>query len=310
MDWRHCTLCPRNCGADRSLKGGICGETNQIRIARAALHFGEEPCIVGQGGSGTVFFSGCALKCCFCQNQAISRDGVGETVSVARLSEIFLELQSAGAENINLVTPSHFAPLVSEALSSVKKRLTIPVVCNCGGYESEEILRCFDGLVDIYLPDLKYVSPQRSLRYSGAEDYFAVASSALKEMFRQTGAYVLDAKGTLRKGMIVRHLVLPGGKKDGVALVRWLSETFPVDSILFSLMRQYTPAGDLSAVPELRRRVYSVEYEAVVEAAVAAGLSGYRQGRGSSTLAMTPAFDFTGVHSRLTHDKDKAVLKG
>ncbi len=295
MDIRHCTLCPRKCGADRLKHAGLCGGTDQVRIARASLHFGEEPCITGKKGSGTVFFSGCALQCRFCQNAPISRGGVGEDISEVRLSEIFLELQSSGAENINLVTPSHFAPMVAKALQLVKKSLKIPVVCNCSGYESMEILECFDGLVDVYLPDLKYYSPERSLRYSGTEDYFTVASMAIKEMFRQVGACIFSDNGILKKGVLIRHLVLPGGKEDTKELLSWISQQFPKDSIRISLMRQYTPCGDLSACPEINRKLYSVEYSAALKHASQLGLTGYMQGRDSDNFSMTPVFDLTGV---------------
>ncbi len=295
MDLRHCTLCPRMCGADRTVRSGFCGAGDKIRIARAALHFGEEPCITGASGSGTVFFSGCSLRCRFCQNFSISRKGVGEDVSENRLSEIFLELQTQGAENINLVTPSHFAPMVASALRSVRKELQIPVICNCSGYESEEILRCFNGLIDVYLPDLKYFSPDMSLRYSGAENYFDVASAALWEMYRQTGPCIFSDQGILQKGLLIRHLVLPGGKQDSIRLLRWIAQHFPIDSVRVSLMRQYTPCGDLSDCPELNRKLFSMEYSAVLKVAAELGISGYMQGKDCDNFTMTPAFDFTGV---------------
>lgn len=295
MDLRHCTLCPRKCGADRTQSAGVCGGTDQIRIARASLHFGEEPCITGINGSGTVFFSGCALQCRFCQNARISHDAFGQDVSEERLSEIFLELQSSGAENLNLVTPSHFAPMVSNALKSVKNRLNIPVVCNCSGYESFEILQYFDGLVDVYLADLKYFFPGRSLRYSGVEDYFTVASKALSEMFRQTGVCVFSKEGIMEKGLLIRHLMLPGGKEDTKKLLSWISEEFPKDQVRISLMRQYTPCGDLSQCPEINRKLFSMEYSAALEYASQLGLNGYMQGRDSDNFSMTPIFDLTGV---------------
>ncbi len=294
MDMKHCTLCPRRCGADRTERPGFCGGGESIRIARAALHFGEEPCITGKKGSGTVFFSGCALRCKFCQNGVISRDFAGVEISEERLCEIFWELQEQGAENINLVTPSHFAPQVAAALRRSKLHLHIPVVCNCGGYESAEILAYFDGLVDIYLPDLKYFSPQRSLRYSGAKDYFEVAYRALVEMYRQVGGCSFSEDGMLQKGLLIRHLVLPGGKEDSKQLLRWVSQTFPKD-VWVSLMRQYTPCGDLSDLPEINRKLLSVEYSSVLSFAQDLGLNGFQQGRDCDNLRMTPTFDFTGV---------------
>ncbi len=295
MDLQHCTLCPRQCGADRTRSTGLCGAGSSLRIARASLHFGEEPCITGSCGSGTVFFSGCTLQCRFCQNRSISYEGFGEDVSTERLSEIFLELQVAGAENINLVTPSHFAPMISMALKAVKNLLHVPVICNCGGYESEEILRYFDGLVDVYLPDLKYCSADRSLRYSGVEDYFKIASKALQEMYRQTGPCVFSSKGLLTKGLLIRHLVLPGGKQDSRDLLHWISRTFPPNSVRVSLMRQYTPCGDLAHCPELNRKLFSMEYSAVLSTASDLGLTGYMQEKGCDNFTMTPIFDLTGV---------------
>lgn len=295
MDLHHCTLCPRRCGVDRTIEPGFCGGGAKIRIARASLHFGEEPCITGKSGSGTVFFSGCALRCKFCQNELISHGRFGEDVTKKRLSEIFLELQQQSAENINLVTPSHFAPMIADAIKAVKNELQIPIVCNCGGYESMEILKCFEGLVDVYLPDLKYYSSERSMRYSDAKDYFDVASSALQEMYRQVGECAFSSDGILRKGLLIRHLVLPGGKDDSKALLRWISQTFPKETVRISLMRQYTPGGNLSDCPELNRKLFSVEYSSVLHTARELGLLGYMQGRNCDNFSMTPIFDLTGV---------------
>lgn len=290
-----CMLCPRRCGIDRENGFGYCGVGSHLRVARAMLHFGEEPCITGRSGSGAVFFCGCALRCCFCQNQDISRGAAGLEISPERLGQIFLELQEQGAENLNLVTPSHYAPQIASVLRILKRSLKIPIVCNCGGYESEEILSCFEGLIDVYLPDLKYASPERSARYSSAPDYFSVAARALPEMFRQTGACRFDRNGLLKQGLLIRHLVLPGGRKDSIELLRWIADTFPPGSVRISLMRQYTPCGDLSACPELRRSVFSIEYDAVCREAVRLGLEGYIQGKGCNTLEMTPVFDLSGV---------------
>lgn len=295
MNLEHCLLCPRRCGADRISGVGACGGGDRLRIARAALHFGEEPCITGIRGSGTIFFSGCALNCCFCQNREISHNGFGKEISEARLSEIFLELKEQGAHNINLVTPSHYAPFVSHALRLVRGKLNIPVVVNCGGYESMEILREFDGLVDVYLPDLKYFSPERSSRYSRAEDYFEVASTALKEMFRQTGPIVINDEGLITRGLMIRHLVLPAGKSDSVKLLEWIARTFPERSVLISLMRQYAPCGDLTRFPEINRTLFTMEYDHVLATARNLGLIGFEQGRGCDNLTMTPKFDLTGV---------------
>lgn len=295
MNLEHCLLCPRRCGANRISGIGACGGGDHIRVARAALHFGEEPCITGTRGSGTVFFSGCSLNCCFCQNYVISHERFGMEISELRLSEIFLELKELGAHNINLVTPSHYAPFVSNALRCVKEELKIPVIVNCGGYESMEILREFEGLADVYLPDFKYFSPDRSARYSGVSDYFTVAAVALKEMYRQTGPVVLNKDGLLMRGLMIRHLVLPGGKYDSVKLLEWIAEAFPKRSVFVSLMRQYTPCGDLSKFPEINRALFSMEYDHVLKRARDLELIGFVQGRGCDNLAMTPKFDLTGV---------------
>ena len=215
----HCELCPRRCGADRRVETGRCGAGNTLRAARAALHRWEEPCISGEDperGSGTVFFCGCTLGCVFCQNASISHGGEGKDITPERLAEIFTELQAAGAYNINLVTPTQYLPWITEALSLCGRRLTIPVLYNTGGYERVETLRQLAGKVQIYLPDLKYYASELSARYSAAPDYFAVASLALREMFRQVGAVRFDENGILQRGMVVRHLVLPGAHKDSL----------------------------------------------------------------------------------------------
>ena len=239
----NCRLCPRVCGADRTSGQGDCGGGNQVRVARAALHFWEEPCISGQNGSGTVFFSGCPLRCCFCQNGKISAGNFGKEISVNRLAEIFLMLQAQGAHNINLVNPTHYLPWVRDALQLA--RLRVPVVWNSGGYERAEALRAMEGLVDIYLPDLKYAGSVRAERYSGASDYWAAATKAIREMHRQTGKPVWDASGLLRKGVVIRHLVLPKGVQDAAAVLDWIAGTFLPGEVLVSLMSQYTPCGDL-----------------------------------------------------------------
>lgn len=295
MNETHCTLCPRKCGADRTVRTGFCGTADTVRVARAALHFGEEPCISGTRGSGTVFFSGCALKCRYCQNAPIRDGRIGKDVSSERLSQIFLELIDLGAHNINLVTPSHFAPYVAHSLRQVKDRITVPIVCNCSGYESQEILREFDGLVDVYLTDFKYFDPLRAKRYSAAEDYPAVAKNAILEMYRQTGSCRFDTDGMIQNGVMIRHLVLPNGKRDAESVLRWIAQNFAPQDVRISLMRQYTPCGDLSETPEINRSVFSVEYEHAVRIANQLGLIGFLQGHGCNTMEMTPDFDLTGV---------------
>ncbi len=301
-----CRLCPRECGAERETgERGICGQTAELRVARAALHYWEEPCISGTHGSGAVFFCGCALHCVFCQNRRISDGAAGKIVSVERLAEIFLELQEQGAHNINLVTPGQFAPQIAEALGNAKARgLRIPVVCNTGGYEKVETLRRFAGLVDIYLPDLKYASGELAERYSHAPDYCDVAHAAIAEMVRQTGepeffgtyeGDPIEAGAMLRRGTIVRHLLLPGQKEEAKAVVRYLYETYG-DRIYLSLLNQFTPVGDLSDYPELNRRVTKREYEEVVDYALALGVErGFIQEGGTAEESFIPAFDGEGV---------------
>lgn len=297
MDLDHCTLCPRECGADRRRGPGRCGAGALPRLARAALHRWEEPCISGDDprrGSGTVFFSGCPLGCCFCQNDAISRGNFGAEVTVSRLAKIFLELQDQGAWNINLVSAAQYLPQVIEALDLAGKRLTIPVVYNSGGYEKPESLRLLEGYVDIYLPDLKFYDPALAEGCAGAPDYFAVASAAIPEMFRQTGPLDQDQSGMLRRGVMVRHLVLPGQRKDSERLLRWLAGALPVGEIYLSLMSQYTPYRPMP-VKALDRRVATFEYEWVREVADRLGFSGYGQERTSAKEEYTPPFDLEGV---------------
>lgn len=294
---RDCVLCPRRCHADR-LGGqtGYCGQTQTIRAARAALHFWEEPCISGTAGSGTVFFSGCSLRCVFCQNHMIAQGCAGQAVSVERLADIFLELQQKGAHNINLVTPTHFIPQIIQALTaSREKGLSIPIVYNTGGYEEPETLRLLEGLVDIYLPDLKYFSPELSMRFSHAPDYFAKASTAIAEMYRQVGAPVFADNGLILRGMIVRHLVLPGQTKDSKKILRFLHETYG-DDIYISIMNQYTPLPHVGEYPELNRRVTPEEYDRVLVFAERIGIrNGFRQEGAAAEESFIPAFDGEGL---------------
>ena len=291
MQITSCRLCPRACGVDRTEKTGACG-VRGLKIARAALHFWEEPPISGQKGSGTVFFSGCSLRCCFCQNEKISHQGFGREIPVARLAEIFLELQARGAHNLNLVTPTQFVPWIIEALELAGKNLQIPVVYNSSGYETVETLALLEGYVDVYLPDFKYFSPALSAAYSGAPDYFAAASRALLEMARQQPAPVLEG-GLLRRGLLIRHLVLPGAYRDSLALLDWLARHVDPKAVLISLMCQYTPMR--SDPPELNRRVTSFEYRKVVDRALELGFQGFTQSRSSARETYTPPFDLEGV---------------
>ncbi|HIX32130.1 MAG TPA: 4Fe-4S cluster-binding domain-containing protein [Firmicutes bacterium] len=262
-----------------------------LKAARAALHFWEEPCISGTRGSGTVFFSGCTLRCAFCQNRAISAGGFGKEITTARLREIFEELIAQGAHNINLVSPTQFTPWILEALA---EPLPVPVVWNTGGYERVETLRTLEGKVQIYLPDLKYVSPALGEKYSGAADYFDCASRAILEMYRQTGPYELGEDGLLRRGVVIRHLVLPGQLVDTKRVIDWAARTFRPGQVLFSLMSQYTPVP--GAPPELARRLYRSEYRAACAYLENCGIGeGFLQERTAAKEEYTPPFDLTGV---------------
>ena len=296
LDMTRCRLCPRNCGTDRRRSPGFCGEKTKIRCARAALHFWEEPCISGRRGSGTVFFSGCSLKCCFCQNYQISQNHIGKTVSPERLAEIFLSLQDQGAHNINLVTASHFLPGVLSALDLARPKLHIPVVYNSGGYEKPEIIELLKGYVDIYLPDLKYYDPRISARYSNADNYFQMASQAISAMIAQTGKPVFDQEGMMTKGVIIRHMVLPGCRKDSSALLRWTKGNLPEGSFLLSLLSQYTPFYKSSQYPEINRRLTSYEYDKVLDEAISLGLTqGFMQEKSSAKEEYTPPFNLEGL---------------
>ncbi len=288
-----CTLCPRNCGAERTAENGagVCRMGTQPKIARAALHMWEEPCISGTRGSGAVFFSGCGLRCVFCQNEAISQQGEGKIVTPARLAEIFRELEAQGAHNINLVTAAHFVPAVLEALSLY--RPNIPIVYNSSGYESIETLRMLFGVVDIYLPDYKYIDPNMAAMLSGARDYPDVAFAAIAEMIRQTGAPVYDENGMMQRGTLIRHLVLPGLTGDSMKILTRIRDEFP--GIPVSLMGQYTPCGRALSIPGMDRKIKKKEYARVLAHMEAIGLDGYRQELGSADGAFIPSFDETGV---------------
>ena len=287
-----CRLCPRNCGAERTetLRGGVCGEPSAPVCARAGLHLWEEPCLVGQHGAGTVFFSGCSLRCCFCQNEPISQQGVGKTISAGRLRAIYEELIAQGAACIDLVTPTHFTPVI---LESLEQPLPVPVVWNSGGYEKPETLRLLEGRVQVYLPDLKYALPGPAKRYSAAEDYFDWAAPAILEMFRQTGPYRME-NGLLRSGVLIRHLMLPGEMENTRRCIDWVAETFRPGDVLFSLMSQYTPQP--GATGNLKRHVTRAEYSAAVEYMENCGIrDGFTQERTSAKEEYTPDFDLSGV---------------
>lgn len=290
-----CNDCPRRCGARRTddTRGGVCASLALPCVARAAPHFGEEPCLTGSRGSGAVFFTGCSLRCVFCQNREISRGGAGEALTVPQLRDCFLRLRDRGVHNLNLVTGSHFARPIAEALDGLD--LGIPVVWNSSGYESVETLRLLEGLVQIYLPDYKYSKSGPARRYSGAPDYPEVARAAIREMFRQTGPYVLDDEGLLRSGVLIRHLLLPGEELAAMDAIDFAAEEFPEGAVLFSLMSQYTPMPGLDRFPELQRPVTRGEHERMLAYFAKSGLDGYWQEPDSATGEMIPAFDGTGV---------------
>ena len=269
---------------------GFCGLPAAPVVARAGLHFWEEPCVSGARGSGAVFFSGCVLRCVYCQNHAISHENFGKPVSVERLREIFWELIGQGAHNINLVSPTPFAPAIREALA---EPLPVPVVWNTGGYERVETLRSLEGKVQVWLPDLKYVDSGLSQDLSGAADYFGAASAAIEEMVRQTGDYVLEA-GLLKRGVLIRHLMLPGQLENTKAVLDWVAETFRPGQVLLSLMAQYTPQPGAEGL--LSRRVTGAEYRAALRYMENLGITdGYCQDAASARAEYTPDFDLTGV---------------
>ena len=293
----HCTQCPRNCGVDRKAgKIGYCGAPWEFLISRASLHMWEEPSLSGTRGSGTIFFSGCNLRCVFCQNRDISHASKGKILSPNELVALMFRVQDAGAHNINLVTPTPYAVQLAELLKSAKPQLHIPIVYNCGGYESAEALRLLDGLVDVYLPDCKYFDGEIATRYSDAPDYFAVATKALQEMLRQTGKPQSDENGMIKKGVILRHLVLPSHRSDSKVLLSALAERFGTDAFLLSLMSQYTPefAKDCP-YSALHRRVTSFEYEHVLAHAQKLGFDGYFQARTAASADYTPDFNDAGL---------------
>ena len=311
-----CKDCPRACGVwrDEASGNGFCGCTALPSLVRAAPHFGEEPCISGTRGSGAVFFSGCNLKCVFCQNHEISRDNTGKQVSVEKLREILLRLRDKGVHNINLVTPTHYTRIIAQALQGLN--LGIPVVWNSSGYETVEMLRMLEGLVQIYLPDLKYTRSDLAKRYSAAPDYFEAASAAIAEMFRQTGPFRMDQNGILLSGVMIRHLILPDNEEASMDVIDYVADTFPLGSVLFSLMCQYTPMPDSSRFPELCfslmcqytpmpcssrfpelcRTVSPESNEMLCHYLKTRGIdAGYWQEPSSATDEMIPAFDGTGL---------------
>lgn len=297
-----CTLCPRECRVNRNQgEKGFCGMGNRLLASRAALHMWEEPCISGEKGSGAVFFSGCTMRCVFCQNREIASGQWGKEISGERLSEIFLELEAQGAANINLVTAGHFLPLVVPALERAGERgLSIPVVYNSGGYEKVEALKLLEGLVDIYLPDFKYMDSTLAGNYSHAKDYPERAKEAVAEMVRQTGPCRFDETGYLKKGTVVRHLILPGHTRDSKAVIRYLYETYG-NQIYISLMNQYTPLSYVEKIPELNRRITPREYEKVLDFALSLGVeNGFFQEGDTAKESFIPPFNYEGLEKEVS----------
>lgn len=285
-----CSICPRHCNVDRSVNLGFCQSPDNFRVARAALHFWEEPCISGKEGSGTVFFSGCNLKCVFCQNNEISAENKGVEISDDKLISIFENLISQGANNINLVNPTHYAKRLAKVLGRWKS--PVPIVYNSSGYEEVETLKALDGLIDIYLPDLKYIRAEKAMRYSKAADYFEKASAALLEMRRQVEDK-FDGD-IMKSGMIIRHLILPQNTNSSIAVLDFIKSNFP--NTFVSLMAQYTPCGDLSEFPEINRKITKREYEKVVNYALDNSFDKlFIQELSSADKSFIPKFDFTGV---------------
>ena len=291
----RCELCPRRCGAVRTDKkaGGICRSPLLPHIARAAPHYGEEPCIAGKNGTGAVFFTGCNLRCVFCQNADISRGGGGASVTVPQLRDMLLRLRDEGVDSIDLVTGAHYIPAIAEALSGLT--LGIPVVWNSSGYESVESLRELSGLVQVYMPDFKYSDSEAAKRYSAAEDYPTVAAEAIREMYRQVGPYVLDGSGLIKSGVLIRHLILPGRTEDAMNVIDFAADEFPTGSVLFSLMSQYTPMPGLERFPELRQRATPEENRALIHYMQVRHLDGFWQELDAATAEMIPDWDLTGV---------------
>ena len=290
---KKCVMCPRYCFVDREAgERGFCGVNNEFIIGSADLHFWEEPCISGTRGSGAIFFSGCNLRCVFCQNNDISREIVGKKYTEDELISKMLELQERGAHNINLVTATPYSLFVARALDKTKKDLKIPIVYNCGGYESIEALHTLDGLVDIYLPDFKYFDDSIAKEYSSAPNYAENSSKSLMEMHRQVGKLTLDENGIAKSGLIVRHLVLPSHRDDSKAVLNHISEILPANEVTLSLMRQYTPDfADKSAPKNLKRRLTSFEYDDVLNYALSLGFDGFSQDKESAKKDFTPNFN-------------------
>ncbi len=294
MNAEKCLVCPRNCKTDRVRTTGICGVGKLPVIAKAFLHKWEEPCISGTNGSGTVFFSGCNLKCIYCQNYSISQECFGKQVTVEKLGQIFLSLKGKGAHNINLVSPTQFIPQIRETLEGVKN-LGIPVIYNTNGYENTASIKQLKGYIDVYMPDLKYIDNLYSYKYSGAKDYFERASEAIKEMYEQVGGVEFDDSGLIKKGLVIRHLILPGLSSESIKVLEWIRVNMPQD-IVISVMSQYTPYYKAESCPEINRRITRWEYDRVVRHFLKLEFRhGYFQERDSACEEYIPDFNLEGI---------------
>ena len=293
---RACKLCPRNCGIDRFYQIGFCGASDKVKIALVSLHQWEEPCLIGANGAGTVFFSNCNLRCCFCQNHQISQSGHGIEVDIDRLAEIFIEQQKRGAATIDLVTPTHYVPQIIAALKIAKSNgLVIPIVYNSNGYENVETVELLKGYVDIFLPDLKYFYDETAIKYSSAPGYFKAASKAISKMFELVGNIEFDDSGLMRRGVIIRHLILPNHRHESMRIVDWLYNNFG-DAIYISLMNQYTPMFKAVQFKELNRRLTTFEYDSVVNYALELGVKNYYIQVGkTASEQFVPNFDLSGI---------------
>lgn len=292
-----CTICPRNCGIDRRTELGFCKTTDKLLVARASLHLWEEPCISGKYGSGTIFFSGCNIGCVFCQNHKISRAQIGKEITQDELVKIFYNLKDKGAHNINLVTPTHFALNIAKAIKKAKESgFDLPFVYNSGGYENVSTLKKLDGLIDIFMPDFKYFSCDISKKYSSAENYAQVAKKSLSEMVMQAGDCVFDENGIMQKGVIVRHMMLPGFLSDSKKILKYLHSTYG-DKIFLSIMSQFTPTENLKEYPEINRKVTKREYDKLLDYALELGIkNAFIQDEDAASESFIPNFDLTGIN--------------
>lgn len=293
----NCLLCPRNCGIDRlNNKRGFCNAGKNIKAAHVWLHKWEEPCISGENGSGTVFFSNCNLKCVFCQNNTISQCDKGKEISIERLSEIFLEQQTRGAHNINLVTPTHYVPQIIEGIKLAKNNgLKLPIVYNTSSYENIETIKALNGYIDVYLPDFKYFDDKYAIRYSNAKDYFKYASAAIKEMFSQVGNPKFNKDGIMEKGVIIRHLMLPGLLFDSKKIMDYIYNTFG-DDVYISIMNQYTPMNNVGDYPEINKPLNPKHYDSLIDYALSIGIkNAFIQEEGTVSDSFVPPFDLRGV---------------